>query len=56
VPAPPAEALPRFDMQYFAVTRDGPCWATLVDTKQVGIYVPGEIPNPELELIVLLEN
>jgi type VI secretion system protein ImpJ len=55
VPAPPAEALPRFDMQYFAITREGPCWATLVDTKQVGIYVPGEIPNPELELIVLLE-
>jgi hypothetical protein len=25
-------------------------------TRNVGVYVPGELPSPELELIVLLES
>jgi len=27
-----------------------------VQTRRVGIYIPGDIPNPEIELIVILES
>jgi type VI secretion system protein ImpJ len=53
--APPQIAA-RVESQYFAVSRGGPCWDHLVQTRQVGIYVPGEIPAPEINLIVLLDE
>jgi type VI secretion system protein ImpJ len=53
--APPQIAA-RVESQYFSVSRGGPCWDHLVQTRQVGIYVPGEIPTPELSLIVLLDE
>jgi type VI secretion system protein ImpJ len=54
-PVPPSAVSPRVDHQYFVVNRAGPCWDHIVKTRRVGIYVPGELPNPELELLVLLE-
>jgi len=56
VAVPPAAATPRVDTQYFSLTTQGPCWEDLVETKQVGVYVPGEIQAAELELLVLLEG
>ncbi|MGH9652353.1 MAG: type VI secretion system baseplate subunit TssK [Bryobacteraceae bacterium] len=56
VPSPPAALAPRIANQYFSINRAGPCWNHLLETRSVGIYVPGEIPNPELELVVLLES
>ncbi|HEX3868770.1 MAG TPA: type VI secretion system baseplate subunit TssK [Gemmatimonadaceae bacterium] len=53
LPYPPATIGPRGDMQYFDVTRAGPCWDTIVSTQQVGIYVPDGIPNVELELSII---
>jgi type VI secretion system protein ImpJ len=56
VPSPPAALAPRISNQYFAINRTGPCWNHLLETRKIGIYVPGEIPNPELELVALLES
>jgi type VI secretion system protein ImpJ len=56
VPSPPAALAPRITNQYFSVNRSGPCWNHLLETRKAGIYVPGEIPHPELELLVLLES
>ncbi len=56
VSTPPSALSPRIRNQYFTVNRSGPCWDHLLDTRRVGIYVPGEIPQPELELLVLLET
>lgn len=53
---PPSALTPQVNSQYFSVTRGGPCWDHLLDTRRVGIYVPGDIPNPRLELLVLLDN
>ncbi len=53
---PPSALSPRITNQYFSVNRSGPCWDHLSETRRLGIYVPGEIPNPELELLVLLES
>jgi type VI secretion system protein ImpJ len=56
VPIPPAAISPRLETQYFTVNRTGPCWDHIVMTRQVGVYVPGEIPQPEIELLVVLES
>lgn len=56
VPTPPSALAPRITNQYFSINRNGPCWDHMVETRRAGVYVPGEIPNPELELLVLLES
>jgi type VI secretion system protein ImpJ len=53
---PPSSLSPRIANQYFSINRTGPCWEDLMEKRRVGVYVPGEIPNPELELLVLLES
>jgi type VI secretion system protein ImpJ len=55
VQSPPASISPRIENQYFSISRSGPCWDHLIDTKRAGIYVPGDIPNATLELLILLE-
>lgn len=56
VPVPPSAVSRRVESQYFSIGRAGPCWDHIVQTRRVGVYVPGEIPNPEIELIVILES
>lgn len=56
VASPPASLAPRITNQYFAVNRSGPCWDHLLETMQVGIYIPGDIPTPEIELLVLMDS
>ncbi len=53
---PPSAVSPRVESQYFAISRTGPCWDHIVQTRHVGIYIPGEIPKPQVELLVVLEN
>ena len=56
VPVPPSAISRRVESQYFSVGRAGPCWDHIVQTRRVGIYVPGDIPSPEIELLVILES
>jgi type VI secretion system protein ImpJ len=56
VPVPPSAVAQRVESQYFSVSRAGPCWDHIVQTRRVGIYIPGDIPNPEIELLVILES
>jgi type VI secretion system protein ImpJ len=56
LPTPPAEVAAKVDSQYFVINRSGPCWQNIVETRQAGVHVPGEIPSPEMNLIVLLDN
>jgi type VI secretion system protein ImpJ len=56
LPTPPVSISARVDAQYFSVSRSGPCWEHIVQSRQVGVYVPGELPEPELELLVILES
>lgn len=56
VPVPPSAISAKVEYQYFSVARSGGCWEHIVQTRQVGVYVPGELPNPELELLVILES
>jgi type VI secretion system protein ImpJ len=56
LPVPPVQIAARVESHYFSIQRAGPCWEHIVQTRQVGIYVPGEIPTPQLGLIVLLDE
>jgi type VI secretion system protein ImpJ len=56
LPVPPASIPVKADFQYFNVSRTGPCWDSIVQTRQIGLYVPGDLPTPELELLVVLET
>lgn len=53
---PPSAISARADTQYFGISRAGPCWDSIVTTRQVGIYVPGDLPSPRIELLVVLES
>jgi type VI secretion system protein ImpJ len=55
LPVPPAAISPRVDSQYFSINKVGPCWDSLVQTGEVGIYVPDALPDAELELRVVVE-
>jgi type VI secretion system protein ImpJ len=56
VPTPPAAISPRLDAQYFSIARAGPCWESLVQTAEVGVYVPDSLPNAEIEVTVMVEG
>jgi len=56
IPVPPSAIAARVESQYFTVSKSGPCWEHILQTKRVGVYVPGEFPKAELELTVILEN
>jgi len=51
----PSAIRAKMEMQYFGINRSGPFWIHIMETKRVGVYVPEELPNPELELLVVLE-
>jgi type VI secretion system protein ImpJ len=53
---PPSAISAKVESQYFTVSRTGPCWEHIMQSRTVGVYVPGELPSPELELIVVLES
>jgi type VI secretion system protein ImpJ len=56
LPVPPSAISARLDTQYFGVTTTGPCWDHILKTHEVGVYVPGELPEPGLELLIVLSS
>lgn len=56
LPVPPTAVPAQLEWQYFSLNRAGPCWDHMVKTRQVGVYVPGELPEPDLQLLVILES
>ena len=56
LPVPPSAIPAKLEMQYFGITKAGPFWDHIGQTRRVGIYVPGDLPDPEVELLVILES
>jgi type VI secretion system protein ImpJ len=56
LPVPPAALRAEADMQYFAIETAGPCWEHILQTRSVGIYIPGEITRPVFDLTVIVET
>ncbi len=55
LPVPPSAVSPKVETQYFGINKSGPCWEYIVKTRRVGVYVPGELPNPDVEILVILD-
>jgi len=51
----PSAMRAKLESQYFGITRSGPFWIHIMETKRVGVYIPEELPNPEIELMVVLD-
>ena len=55
LPVPPAALRAEADMQYFSIETSGPCWEHILQTRSVGVYIPGEISHPVFEVTVIVE-
>jgi type VI secretion system protein ImpJ len=54
VATPPTSIPIKLNYQYFSLNQAGPAWEAIMRARNFGAYVPGDFPNPQLELIVLL--
>ncbi len=55
-PVPPPAIAARVATEYFLVNKSGPFWDHIASTKHVGIYIPGDIPKPEIQLFAVLDS
>ena len=56
LPSPPPAIPVSAETQYFSLSKLGPCWNHLLETRRVGVYVPGEFVDPEFELLIVLNS
>ena len=54
VPAPPSAIPIKLNYQYFSLSQSGVAWEAVQRARNLAAYVPGDLPNPQLELIILL--
>ncbi len=53
--ASPPSAIPiKMNYQYFSLSQSGPAWEAIPRARNLAAYVPIDLPNPQLELIILL--
>lgn len=56
VPVPPRAIPVKLRYQYFSIDRTGPVWEAVTRARNFAAYVPGEIPNPDMELVFLFAS
>jgi type VI secretion system protein ImpJ len=54
VPAPPSAIPIKLNYQYFSISQAGVAWEAIQRARNLAAYVPSDLPNPQLELIILL--
>jgi type VI secretion system protein ImpJ len=54
VPNPPAAVPVKMNYHYFLVQKSGPEWEAVVRARNIAVYVPAELPEAQLELVVML--
>jgi type VI secretion system protein ImpJ len=55
--ANPPGAIPiKVGHQYFRLTKSGPEWQGITRARNVAAYVPGDFPNPEVQMLVVLPS
>jgi type VI secretion system protein ImpJ len=53
VAAPPQEIPVKLHYQYFSLERAGAAWESVTRARNFGVYVPEEIANPSMQLILI---
>ena len=54
VPIPPSAIPVKLNYQYFSLTQTGVAWEAVQRARNFAAFVPAELPNPQMELIILL--
>jgi type VI secretion system protein ImpJ len=54
-PAPPAAIPLKLDNQYFSLSKRGALWEGVAQSRMLSVFVPAEIAEPKMELLVVLE-
>ena len=54
VTLPPAAIPVKLQYQYFSLGQTGAAWEAIQRSRNLAAYVPGDFPDPQLELIVIL--
>lgn len=54
LPAPPSSVPVKLDNQYFGLVQSGPVWDTIMQSRSLSIFVPEEIADPKMELLIVL--
>ena len=54
-PVPPSAIPMKLDNQYFAVNQGGELWDAVTASRQIAVHAPGEIMDPKMELLIVLE-
>jgi type VI secretion system protein ImpJ len=53
--ASPPKAIPvKLNYQYFSIECSGAAWDSVTRGRNLAVYLPGDIPNPAMELLILL--
>lgn len=55
VPVPPAAIPIKLDNQYFVLNQGGDLWNGMMLSRQIAVHAPGEIVEPKMELLIVLE-
>jgi len=53
-PRPPSAIPVKLNCQYFSLSQTGVAWEAVTRARNLAAYVPGDFPDPQLELIILL--
>ena len=51
---PPASIPVKLNYQYFSLNQSGVAWETVTKGRSLAAFVPSDIPDPQLELLILL--
>jgi type VI secretion system protein ImpJ len=54
VPKPPGSIPVKLNYQYFSLNQSGVVWEAIGRARNLAAYVPGDLPAPQLELVILL--
>jgi type VI secretion system protein ImpJ len=54
VSVPPSAIPIKMKYQYFSLNQSGPAWESVTRARNFAAHVPGELLNPQMELIILL--
>jgi type VI secretion system protein ImpJ len=54
VPNPPSAVPVKLSHHYFLLHKSGPEWEAVMRGRNLAAYVPSEVPDPQLELVVVL--
>jgi type VI secretion system protein ImpJ len=54
-PSPPAAIPLKLDNQYFSLSQSGALWEGVTQSRTVSVFVPSEIADPKMELLIVLQ-